>query len=90
MKKDYNKTIELKCSTCGDSDFKYNEDKSWIKCNRCGREYHGGYDELVQLNTETINEEIKKTKEELEGDLQKELNNMFKRAFKGSKNIKFK
>lgn len=88
---DYNnKTIELKCATCGDSEFEYNKDKSWIKCNRCGREYHGGYDELVQLNTQTINEEIKKTKEGLKSDLQKEFASMIKKTIKGNKNIKFK
>jgi ribosomal protein S27E len=63
MKKSYDKTINLKCITCGDSDFEFNDDKTWIKCNRCGREYQGGYDELVELNQEIINLELEKLKQ---------------------------
>lgn len=90
MKDNYNKSIELRCITCGDTDFDLNDDKSWIKCNRCGKEYNGGYDELVELNQENINQELEKTKEEIGKDLQKEMTDMFKKAFKGNKNIKFK
>lgn len=90
MKDNYNKSIELRCITCGDTDFDFNDDKSWIKCNRCGKEYNGGYDELVELNQENINQELEKTKEEIGKDLQKEMTDMFKKAFKGNKNIKFK
>ncbi|MFA5324842.1 MAG: hypothetical protein WC305_01595 [Bacteroidales bacterium] len=90
MKDNYNKSIQLRCITCGDTDFEFNEDKSWIKCNRCGKEYNGGYDELVELNQENINQELEKTKQEIGEDLQKEMEDMFKNAFKGNKNIKFK
>ena len=90
MKDNYNKSIQLRCITCGDTDFEFNDNKSWIKCNRCGKEYNGGYDELVELNQENINQEIEKTKEEVGNDLQKEMTDMFKKAFKGNKNIKFK
>ena len=90
MKSSYDKSIQLRCITCGDTDFEFNEDKSWVKCNRCGKEYLGGYDELVELNKETINQELDKTKEEIGKDLQKEMNEMLKKAFKGNKNIKFK
>lgn len=90
MKDNYNKSIKLRCITCGDTDFDFNDDKSWIKCNRCGKEYNGGYDELVELNQENINQELEKTKEEIGKDLQKEMTDMFKKAFKGNKNIKFK
>lgn len=90
MKPTYNKSIELKCTTCGDSNFSFNEDKSWIKCNRCEREYNNGYDELVNLNQETINNELNKTKEEIMADVKKDLQDALKKAFKGNKNIKFK
>lgn len=90
MKDNYNKSIKLRCITCGDTDFDFNDDKSWIKCNRCGKEYNGGYDELVELNKENINQELEKTKEEIGKDLQKEMTDIFKKAFKGNKNIKFK
>jgi ribosomal protein S27E len=90
MKDSYNKSIQLRCITCGDVDFEFNDDKTWVKCNRCGKEYNGGYDELVELNQETINLELEKTKEEIGKDLHKEMTDVFKKAFKGNKNIKFK
>ena len=90
MKDNYNKSIQLRCITCGDTDFDINDDKSWINCNRCGKEYNGGFDELVELNQENINQELEKTKEKIGKDLKKEMTDMFKKAFKGNKNIKFK
>ena len=51
MKKNYNKSIQLRCVVCGsDSDFEYNADKTYVKCAKCNREYAAGYDELVELN----------------------------------------
>ena len=90
MKKSYDKQVKLRCITCGDTDFESNDDKSWIKCNRCKREYSGGYDELFELNQPTINQEIEETKSEITEDLKKDLTEMMKNTFKGNKNIKFK
>lgn len=90
MKKSYNFSAPLLCISCGDSDFDYNEDKSWIKCNRCLREYNGGYDELVELNQGSIGEELEKKKAEIGEDLKNDISDMIKKTFKGNKNIKFK
>ncbi|TCN72053.1 hypothetical protein [Acetobacteroides hydrogenigenes] len=90
MKDTYNKSIQLQCITCGDTNFEFNEDKSWIKCNRCGKEYLGGYNELVELNQENINQELEATKEQIAKDLKEDITKMFKDAFKGNRNIKFK
>ena len=90
MKKSYDKQIKLKCLTCGVTDFEFNDDKTWIKCNRCNREYPGGYDELVELNQQTINQQIEETKSEITEDIKSDLNEMLKKTFKGNKNIKFK
>ncbi len=90
MKKSYDKTIRLKCIICGDSDFEFNDDKTWIKCNRCGREYQGGYNELVELNQEVINLELEKTKTEMTKDLQKDMEEMLKNTFSVNENIKLK
>lgn len=89
MKENYNKSVQLRCSTCGGEDFNFNEDKSYIKCNLCNREYLGGYDELVEYNQENINENVQAMENEVRDDLQK-LSDMFKNTFKGSKYIKFK
>lgn len=90
MKDSYDKSIQLRCITCGDTSFEFNEEKTWVKCNRCGKEYLGGYDELVELNQENISRELENTKEEIAKDLKNDLNKMMKDAFKGNKNIKFK
>jgi ribosomal protein S27E len=90
MKESYDKSIKLRCITCGDTDFQFNDEKTWVKCNRCGKEYMGGYDELVELNQKEINDELDGTKEEITKDLKGDLTKMMKDAFKGNKNIKFK
>lgn len=88
--KNYNKQVPLQCTTCGDTEFEFNDDKSYVKCKRCGREYLGGYDELVRLNKDKINSEVDKAKKEIRKDFENELVERLKKTFKGSKNIKFK
>ena len=91
MKKSYDKDVKLRCITCGDTDsFEFNDDKTWIKCTKCNREYPGGYDELVDLNQQTINQQIEKTKSEVIKDLEKDFTEMLKKTFKGNKNIEIK
>ena len=91
MKKDYYKSIRLRCVVCGsDSDFESNEDKTYIKCTKCNREYLGGYDELVELNQTLIDKEIEATRQEVKEDLEKDIHDMLKKAFKGNKYIKIK
>ncbi len=91
MKKDYSKSIKLRCVVCGsDSDFESNEDKTYIKCKKCNREYLGGYDELVELNQTHIQDEIDEMKNEVRQDAEKYLRDSLKKAFKGNKYIKRK
>lgn len=79
-------TARLRCATCGnDSDFEYNDDKSYIKCNLCNREYLGGYDELVSLNEVLIKQQIEG---DVAKDVKKEVDNMLRKVFNGSKYIK--
>ena len=43
MKDNYSYSIQLRCIVCGSEEhFDYNEDKSYIKCTNCGKEYFGG------------------------------------------------
>ena len=91
MKKDYSRDIQLRCVVCGsDSDFESNEDKSYIKCRKCNREYFGGYDELVELNQAHIQDEIDEMKDEVKQDADKYLRDSLKKALKGNKYIKIK
>ena len=91
MKKDYSKSIQLRCVVCGsESDFECNEDRTYIKCTKCNREYLGGYDELVELNQAHIQDEIDDLKDEVKQDAEKYLRDSLKKALKGNKYIKVK
>jgi DNA-directed RNA polymerase subunit RPC12/RpoP len=51
---------QLLCDTCGsDNHFETNDDKTYVKCHACGREYFGGYNELLELNKANIEERAK-------------------------------
>ena len=81
MKQNYNKHIKLICATCGSSDFfDKNEKTGVITCKKCNRVYNGGYDEIVELNEKNISAEVESMKREVEQDIIKDLNNMFKKA----------
>lgn len=91
MKDNCHRDIALRCATCGSSsDFEFNDDKSFVKCKKCNREYHGGYDELIELNQPHIQEEMDEMKAEVKHDAEKYLRDSLKKAFKGNKFIKFK
>ena len=91
MKRSYDRSIQLRCVVCGSADdFEYNEDKSYIKCKKCNREYLGGYDELVELNQTHIQEELDDMKAEVKQDAEKYLRDSLKKELKGNKYIKIK
>ena len=85
MKKEY--FLRLRCATCGREDsFEYSDDKSYVKCTFCNREYFGGIEELKELNEDVIEE----VKEEIKSDAKRYLESELKKIFKGNKHIKFK
>jgi hypothetical protein len=91
MKKSYNKELSLRCVVCGSDDhFEYNEDKTYVKCTLCNKEYLGGYDELVEMNKAMVAEEVESMKKEVAKDAKDEITKMLKDAFKGNKYISFK
>ncbi len=79
--------VKLRCATCGcDDKFEYNGDKSYVRCTFCNREYLGGIEEIKDLNEEALAE----TAREIERDVSKHIQDEIKKAFQGSKFIKFK
>ena len=85
MKKNYDFTVQLRCPVCGSTDIDITDDKSYGKCNMCNKEFPGGYDELVELNQAHIQDEVDAKKEEIQKDLEKDIRDMFKKAFNGNK-----
>lgn len=85
MEKEYK--IHLRCATCGREDnFEYNDDKTYVKCIFCNREYFGGVEELKELNEE----QFKNLEEEIKLDALIHMQNELKKVFKGNKHIKIK
>lgn len=77
----------LKCTVCGaENQFEFNEDKTYVKCNKCGKEYFGGYDELVEYNQEHINSNV----DVVDKEVIKDIENMLRDTFKGNIHFKIK
>lgn len=80
-------SIKFRCATCGNEDFfEFNNNKSFVKCTFCNREYIGGIEELEELNSEVVEE----VKEQIRQDVIKHMQDKFRKVFKGSKYIKIK
>lgn len=50
--------MRCRCMSCYSTKFDYNEDLTYVKCKQCGREYKGGYEELVYLNKKYIKDNL--------------------------------
>lgn len=76
-----NYTVKLRCATCGcDDHFEFNDDKSYIKCTMCNREYLGGIEELKELNEEAFDE----LKGQIADDAKSYIQDELRKAFKGN------
>ena len=49
----------LRCPTCGGESFDGDEGRTLLKCERCGREFIGGVDELQDYNKLHIENRVK-------------------------------
>lgn len=81
-----NISVTLYCQTCGNSDFEHNEDKTYIKCNHCKREYRGGINELTEYNQEAIQDAT----DDLTKELINDFTNRLETKLRGNKHIKLK
>jgi hypothetical protein len=90
MNQSYVFTVQLRCPICGSTDIDISDDKTYGKCNMCNKQFTEGYDELVEVNQAYIQDEVDAKKEEIQKDLEKDIHDMFKKAFKGYKYYKIK
>nr|WP_032167471.1 hypothetical protein [Escherichia coli] len=60
----------------------HEEESEVVRCVGCGKEFTN---ELIQENGVSIDAHVDEIKEELTKDIQKQFNDMLKKAFKGSK-----
>ena len=64
----------LMCPTCGGESFEANQDRSYVKCETCGRVFSGGLEELKELNMPEIEKAARSVAED-------KLTKMFKKSF---------
>ena len=54
----------LRCPTCGGETFEGDDDHFFLRCERCGREFIGGVDELQDYNKMHIEKRVNSIVEE--------------------------
>lgn len=87
----YNRSVSLLCPTCGGDQFEFegsDETVQAAKCASCGREFTK--DELIEENSENISVNVEEMGKEITKYFAKEMRATLKKAFRGSKTIKFK
>jgi NMD protein affecting ribosome stability and mRNA decay len=88
---EYNRSVTLLCPTCGGDQFEFEGSDETIesaRCAGCGHEFTK--DKLIEENSENINEHMKEMGKEITSDFAKEMRDTLKKAFRGSRHIKFK
>lgn len=79
LKDEYSKQIALRCMTCvATYAFQTDEKTGYITCHKCNRVYRGGEEELISLNEALIEDEQQELIDEVQKDVEKELQKMFK------------
>lgn len=88
----YGRSVGMLCLTCGSDQFSHlgeaGQDHEIITCAGCGRQMTR--EELIRENSENLSEHVASMAKEITGDLQRELNESLRAAFKGSKNVRFR
>lgn len=88
MTPDFSRQISLQCSTCGGTQFDFETDDGPLVCGGCNRRFTK--EELIRANGQLIENEKGEMAKEVGDYARDELRKSFKRAFAGSKHIKFK
>lgn len=84
----YTRPVTTICPTCAHKAFEHSDDDGPLRCTSCDRTFT--HDELIRENSEVINAEVVELKAEVLVDVESELQSVLRKAFKGSKHMKFK
>jgi uncharacterized Zn finger protein (UPF0148 family) len=86
----YSRTVALQCPTCGNSEFKFESEETNgpIECVSCNRVFTR--EELISENGENIEANLDEIKAAVAQDVKKEVSDMLRKAFSGSKYIKIR
>lgn len=78
MKNDYSRSVSMQCSTCGGTQFEFDEDGGPIRCTGCDRVY-ASKDELIAENGGRIDSEVEEIKAAVLKDVRADFSKMFKK-----------
>lgn len=79
LKSEYSRSVALRCMTCGATyAFDTDEKTGSVTCQKCNRVYRGGEEELIRLNEALIEDEKELLIEDVQKDIEKEFQIMFK------------
>ena len=84
----YSRSVRMVCSTCASGDFDFESEDGPYRCTSCDRVFT--HEELVRENGHIIDPEVEEMGAEVLKDAEKEIDAMLRKAFSGSKHIKFK
>lgn len=88
----YDRDVPLLCPTCGNSLFEHesgtDETIELVSCASCGREMTK--DQLIRDNSENMSEHVREVSEEVRKDVVNEFRKNLRKAFRSSRNIRFK
>jgi uncharacterized Zn finger protein (UPF0148 family) len=77
MKNDYSRPVSMQCSSCGGTQFEFDEDGP-IRCIGCDRIY-ASKDELIEENGARIEQQVEQMKSDIMKDVRKDLSDIFKK-----------
>lgn len=84
MSDKYSRRVSMQCSTCGGTQFEFQDKEGPIRCLGCDRIF--AREELMRENGSRIDAEVEQIGKEVVSDFRNKLH----KAFKGSKHIKWK
>lgn len=77
MKQDYSRSISMQCSTCGGTDFEFEDENSAVRCVGCNRAFTR--EELIRENNAQIEAEVEDVKSQFISDISKDFKKMLKK-----------